>query len=287
MPLAQRLLSLCCLVFLTSASLAAQTTAVISQEAQDKASPAPGKVLSETERKDVMRKAREAYYGLKAIGLDGFRFHVVPDWDETFKGLPTDAVAREQLLPLLKKTQVTVIVGPDGASNVSHSSDDAPPSEEVAGRMRKTVGGMEQMLTGFLQTWTGFTLAPIFPGIDSIYQIEDLGNTYRMTYKETNADVLVEMDRDFAISRMKVTTSEFVADLQPTWDRGKTGLLLTDYKASYHTIGSAAQEVSITIGYGDVGGFRLPKSVTATVHLPAGTVVVFPLAFTNIEAKKR
>lgn len=87
------------------------------------------------DRKEVVRQARQSYYSLQREDVSGFQCQVAPDFESMFKAVKTDAVGREQVLPILKKTSFQILVGPDGASSVSHQSEIAPPNEEVAERV--------------------------------------------------------------------------------------------------------------------------------------------------------
>ena len=113
-----------------------------------------------TDKKEIVRQARQSYYNLANAGMNEFRCQVLPDWDTTFKTLKADPIGRDQVLPILRKTHFELLVGPDGASTVSHRSELVPPNEDVAERVRKATGGTEQVLTGFLHTWSGFMVKP-------------------------------------------------------------------------------------------------------------------------------
>ncbi len=57
--------------------------------------------------KEILRRAPLAYYSLKREGLIDFRCQITPDWDSFYKSVKTDAVGREQLLPILKTRLTT------------------------------------------------------------------------------------------------------------------------------------------------------------------------------------
>ena len=94
-----------------------------------------------TDKKELVRQARQSYYNLANAGLNEFRCQVLPDWDTTFNGLKADPVGRDQVLPILRKTHFELLVGPNGASTVSHQSELAPPNEQVAERVREAIAG--------------------------------------------------------------------------------------------------------------------------------------------------
>lgn len=235
--------------------------------------------------KQVVERARAAYYSLKAQGMLEFRCNVQPDWDVMYKSLKPDAAATQELLPILQKTRFKVLVGPDGASTISHESDVVPPNEKVAERVRESVGGLEQVLTGFFQTWSGFVINPLIPAANSEYRMDDVGEKYRITSKDSTADVVTTMDHSFAIEQVEVTAPNLTATLRPTWSRGANGLLLTGYDASYKTTGAPGQ-LSVKIQYEVVQGLSLPSVVDATIPSANGPVTV-RLNFKDYEVKKR
>src|SRR5215475_14674848 len=99
-----------------------------------------------TESKEMVRRARNAYYSLQDVGIVEFGCDLKPDWDAAFKTLKLDRAGREQLLPILKSTRFRVLIGPAGSSLLSREADSAPPNEEIADRARKSLAGFEQMI---------------------------------------------------------------------------------------------------------------------------------------------
>jgi len=204
-----------------------------------------------------------------------------------YKQLPVDAVGREELLLILKNVRFLVIVGPNGASTISHQSDVAPPSENVANRVRTSISGMEQMITGVLQTWSTFSYAIPFPEADSDYQIEDLGTKYRLTSKEGPVDIRISMTRDFAIEELGVGSSEFSGNIHPKLAPTKGGLIMTSYDAMYKSGSGAPAQVSATIQNSEVDGILLPESLSMTTTLPTGRVLTVQATLTDRKLKKR
>lgn len=43
-----------------------------------------------TDKKEIVRQARQSYYNLANAGMEEFQCQVLPDWDTTFKTLKTD-----------------------------------------------------------------------------------------------------------------------------------------------------------------------------------------------------
>jgi len=238
-----------------------------------------------TGMKEIVSQARQSYYNLTNTGLDGFRCQVQPDFDTTFKALKAAPIVQDQVLPILRKTRFELLVGPNGASTVSHQSELPPPNEDVAGRVRNATTGTEQILTGFMETWSQFMInSTPLPDADGDYQLEDLGNKYRITSKQPSADAIILMDRDYEIAELKVTTPELAGTIWPKFSRIKDQFILVSYV--YRAESENPQELSVKIEYGDVEGFKLPSKVTATMKLPSGAVD-FLLTFASCQVKKR
>ena len=94
-----------------------------------------------------------------------FQCQVLPDWDSIYKEMPPDAIGRDQLLPILKKVRFQVVFTPGSAPLVSHS-DVTPPNKEVASQLQKAINNLQQVITGFLNEWSRFAVAPPLPEID-------------------------------------------------------------------------------------------------------------------------
>ena len=121
------------LVLLLAASLSSQT----APPAAPSPSPDTASGLTVADRKEIIRKARESYYSLKAEGLIEFQCQVLPDWDAIYKDQPLDPLVRDQLLPVLKETYFQVVFTPGAAPTVSPHSELTPPNKDVADRLRE------------------------------------------------------------------------------------------------------------------------------------------------------
>lgn len=246
----------------------------------------PANGLQQSADQEILRQARQSYYSLKSRGLVQLRCVVQPDWDSMYKTMNPDKVGTEQLLPILRSTHFTVLLGPDGASTVSHESDIAPPSEEVARRIRQSVDGMEQLLTGFFHTWSGFMFNSLLPEPDSKYHLEDLGEKYALSFGDSANQIAEVLSHQLAIEEVKVTSPEFDATLRPQWSASSNGLVLTGYEANYKGATSEALKVSVRVEYREVEGLSLPSTVNAEVPFAAGHVSI-RLAFLDYQVKKR
>jgi hypothetical protein len=235
------------------------------------------------DRKEIIRSARQSYYSLKAQGVTEFRCQVSLNWESIANALKADnPVGRAQILPVLKRTHFELLVGRDGASTASRRSDVAPPTEEVAQRIRKVTDSTEKMLTGFIHTWSGFMMNSPLPDADSEYQLEDLGERYRLTYKEGPGNVVTSMTHDFAIDETTLTLPGFEATFHPHFTGNKNGLVLVDYEATFKVASSDPGQMSVKIEYRGVEGLSLPSTVAVTVK-----PMEILLTFTHYQVKRR
>lgn len=237
------------------------------------------------DKNEVIRKTNGAYYSLSRNGLMEFRCEVLPDWDAAYKDLKMDAVGRDQVIPAAKQTHFEVAVGPTGAILVSHQSDVAPATEEMAKRIRDVTGGIDQILTGFFQTWSQFMFNAPLPGSDSEYQMEEIGGGYRLTTEGKDVHAVITMDREFVINTMEAKTPELEGTVHPHFVSHAGGLVLAKYEGNYGT-GSNSQVMSVEIQYQDIGNLPLPRVVTLTMLLPQGKFDQ-PIAFSDCRIKKR
>jgi hypothetical protein len=235
--------------------------------------------------REIVRRARLSYYSLKKQGLLEFRCNALPDWDLTYKSVKADKIGIEQLLPILQKTRFKVVLGPDGASTISHESDVAPPDEIVAERVRDSISGMEQVLTGFYRTWSQFVVNTLLPDEDGKYIVDELDGKYRLSDNEGATDMVTTMDREFRIERIEVTSPQFNATFKTQWSNTAKGLLLAAYDAEIKTA-SASSVLSVKIDYDEIEGFELPSAIEAAVQVAQGKVPI-RIDFAGYEVKKR
>jgi hypothetical protein len=263
-------------------TLAFLSTISAAQSAASK----PVSVLPSAEAKQIVAQARNAYYNLEGAGFAQYRCQFQPDWDAIFAQLATDELGREKLLPILKQERFYVAVGPEGASSISRQLDIAPPSEAVAERLRTSVSGMDQTVTGFLKTWELFGISSPFPSEDSAYEVEDRDGNYRVTYKEAADDVTVVMNHDLKVTEFILASTALNGDFRITTIPSDKGLLFAAYDADVRQGTAASQHVSAKMEYGQFDGWTLLSAVKMATPIPSGTLTV-PIAFTNCEVKRK
>ena len=188
------------------------------------------------DQRSLLSQARQSYYGLHNEGLTAFQCTIKPDWNALLAAQrKQDPGATDQAVATLSQILFTVSLSKDGKVTLTHN-DLTGQSQQMMAALAQIYGGMEQMTSGFFDTWTMFVLSPPFPGLASEYRMEAVGPQYRLSYREQPAaDVITTMDRDFAISDLRVTTPEFLSTIQPSFAKTPKGLLLTGYQAHYQS----------------------------------------------------
>lgn len=238
-------------------------------------------------KKEILKQARLSYYNLRDAGLVGFQCSLAPNWDSLLadqrKANPAGA---DQAIEMLKKLEFNVSLAADDSVKVTHNTIPAVNDEAAAG-LDKIYGGMEQMISGVFDTWTPFVLKSPFPEVESDYQLEDQGSQYRLSYKDGTADIVTTMGKDFAISNLEVTTSQFTSSIRPQFAKTDKGFLLDGYDADYRS-GSSTDEthLKIRINYQQVDGLPVMQSLNVEGTY-GGSPFQVETSFTGCQVTKR
>ncbi|HEY6305784.1 MAG TPA: hypothetical protein VI488_04900, partial [Candidatus Angelobacter sp.] len=137
-----------------------------------------------------------------------------------------------------------------------------PANEETAKGLDQVYGGMEQMVSGFFDTWTLFVINPPFPDAESVYQLADQGDHWQLSYKEKDTDVTTILDKKSVVRDLRVSTSEFTSSIQPQFTSTSQGFLLAGYQADYTGKSpSDKTHLQVRITYQEVNGLQLPKDL--------------------------
>jgi hypothetical protein len=215
-----------------------------------------------TAKLEVLKKARASYYSLKSEGMSGFRCDMTPNWasllEEQHK---TDPAAIDAAIARLKQLHFSVDVAADGAAKVTHNEITAD-NEQMAQGLGQIYSGMEQMTTGFFQTWTVFVVTPPLPELTTAFEMENQPQQYSLSYKDGATDVVTVMGRDFAVSSVKVNSKDFESVIKPQFSKTAKGYLMTAYNADYEgTGGKDKTELKVAIDYQPVEGLQVPQKL--------------------------
>ncbi|HEX3094224.1 MAG TPA: hypothetical protein VHW72_16440 [Candidatus Angelobacter sp.] len=240
-----RSLSLCALLLLACGLAAAQ-------------SPVPA-----ADSKKVVEKARQSYYNLRAAGLDEFRATIKPNWSLVLKDqLKADPEKGEAAVKLLNGLHFSMLLDKDGKVTVTHRTDTEPANEQQRQGFDQIYSGLDQAITGFFTTWSVFMLSPPLPAADSVYQLEDLGVQYRISYKDGDSDVITTMGKNMIITEVKVNSKDYVSSVRPQLTRTAKGFVLSGYTADYTpTSGKGVVKLDLKIQNQLVSGLQLPANL--------------------------
>jgi hypothetical protein len=165
----------------------------------------------EANRQQIVSQARKALYNLRQQGLIGFECAVTPNWDALLADEhKTNPEGADTAVKTLNQLHFVATLGADGKLKLRHNELTAQ-SQQMMDSLRQIYGGMEQMTSGFFDTWSFFIINSPFPEANSEYKLEDAGPQYLLTYRDGPADVATDLRKDFAISNLKVTRPSSIA----------------------------------------------------------------------------
>jgi hypothetical protein len=237
------------------------------------------------DRKEILRQARAAYYNLKTQGMVGFQCQVKPEWEFLDKVM-TDDEGHNKVMPILRQVHFKVVVGPSGDTTVSHQSGEDSPNSDVAERVKKVVDGFDQIISGFFQTWQGFMTTSPFPEVEDSYQLEDLGEKFKLNYHQENTEVQMTMDRGFAIREVVFKMPQANVTLQPRFDLEGNKFVLSGYDFENVLPSGENQQGSVTIQNQNLDGLVFPLRVG--IKMMVDSEVAEPaFDFTDYQVKKR
>lgn len=211
-----------------------------------------------TDQKEILKKARDSYYSLKSEGMTGFQCDMTPNWASLLEDQrKADPAAIDAAIARLQQLHFSVAVDANGAAKVTHN-EIAADNAKMAEGLKQVYSGMEQMTTGFFQTWTVFVVTPPLPELTTEFKL-DSGEQYGLTYKDGSTDVSTVMGRDFAVRSLKVTAQDFVSILNPRFAKTPKGYLMNAYDADYQGAGGKDKtELHVVIDYQTVAGLQVP-----------------------------
>jgi len=213
-------------------------------------------------KKALLGKAHQSYYNLHHEGLSGMECSLTPNWESMLKDVrKQDPNAADNAIKTLNQLHFVTSLAADDSVKLTHN-ELTGQSDQMMSALKQIYGGMEQMATGFFDTWKVFMLQPPFPEVNSKYQLESAGSKYKLIYKEGTTNVVTNMGRDFAITDMQITTPQFNSVIKPSFSKTPKGLRLTAYEATYQS-GKAEETtfLKVFVDYQDVDGLSVPQKL--------------------------
>jgi hypothetical protein len=239
------------------------------------------------DKKEILKQAQQSYYSLRGQGLRQFQCGLEPNWAALLGDMQkSDPDTFNRAVNRLNELRFTVVLQPDGRVKVTHT-EIAAENDQVKRGLAQIYSGMEQVVTGFFETWSPFMLNNPIPQADSQYQLEDQGAQYRLSYKDGAADVVTTMGKDYVISEINVATAEFKSRMQPQFVKSAAGLLLSGYRAEYNTSKpEEATQLRVRLEYQSVNGLQLPQKLDLAGFY-GGNPFQVEVKFTGCQAEKK
>lgn len=235
----------------------------------------------------IVRQARQSYYDLRREGLSSFQCAVTPDWELLLQQQrKQDPASADAAIKVLSQLRFSASLAADGSVKLTHNQLTGQ-SQQMMDALSQIYGGMEQMTTGFFDTWKLFVLSPPFPEVESQYQLQSLGEKYQLSYKDGTADVVTTMDKSLAISNLSVTTSDFDSVVRPGFTSTPKGLLFNAYSATYNSKKpEEATELKVAIGYQEIQGLEIIQELNLSGSY-GGSSFAVRLTFSDCQVTKK
>jgi hypothetical protein len=240
------------------------------------------------DKRQVVTSARRAYYSLRGHGVSEFQSNVQPNWRVVLKDqLASNPDGAAAALNVLNGIHFTVSVSPTGKVTVNHRADVPLSDAKMREGFNQIFDGMQQALSGFFDSWSPFMLTSPFPDPEGDYQLEEVGNQYRLRYKDGNADILTAMSKDLVISEIAVASPAFKSTIRPRFANSVQGLVLIGYDASYEgTSDGVSVQLKAVIENQEASGLQLPGKLTLSGSYQKSSFEM-ELAFSNYQVRSR
>ena len=244
-------------------------------------------VAQSPDDRQILTQARQAYYSLRTQGVSAFQCQVVPDWNSLLQDeRQTNPAAADAAIKTLGQLRFVATFGANGKSSITHN-ELTGQTPQMNAALSQIYGGMEQMTSGFFDTWSLFMFNNPFPVAEGQFQLQPVGAIYTLHYLEGAADVVTTMSKDFAISELTVTTSAFHSTIHPSFTRSVNGFLLKGYDADYDS-GKPEEltHLNVLIDYQLVNGVEMLKELDLKGTY-GGTKFAVLLGFQGCQVTKR
>jgi hypothetical protein len=225
------------------------------------ASPPAGALDS----KKIVHDMHDANYNLKKHGLGSVHCSVQVNWADMYQQLGATGEDSKKLLALLEKSRFKVAIGPDGSTAISVESDEPPPNEQIAERMRQSFSGVQESITGFFNSWAGFMVRSMIPQPGEEYQLKAENGGYLLTFSGGGASVSINTDMNLKIGHVEFKSEKLSAGFDPTFEPTPDGYVLTAYSSTFTAPAGQPTSVTMTMENETVDGLVLPRTLRITV----------------------
>jgi hypothetical protein len=167
-------------------------------------------------------------------------------------------------LVYLQSTRLSVDDDLNGVGTLNWTSPATGDMDDSVGKIR---GGMEQMLSGFFQSWNPFLNGSYIPALDATTTAKAEGDGVLVHSGDASNEVNEHFDKNMLLTEMHVTNSALDVKAHPTFLETPKGRLISVLKSEVHQPPTApALEVTMSSTYAPVASFQIPAILTFSVQ---------------------
>ena len=239
--------------------------------------------LADPEKGDNLKAFADRYYWIDRNKVDHFECQLQPDWRALLASQGASGDSLDQAVAKLNQLVFHISFGPNRDAKITHNEIPAE-NDQVAEGLKQVYSGIEQMSTGFFQTFALLAYnRTTFDFLDGAYSWNAEDQT--AAYAEANGSTKVKIgfvgDR---IRQIDTATSDFNSTLFPQYASHNGKYRLDGYDATY--VGSKGEDhtvLSVSLGYQSTEGFDIPASLDLSGSYNSSPLAV-KIAFTGCSA---
>jgi hypothetical protein len=212
-----------------------------------------------------LQLAKALYYTPTTSGLKSFHCDVTVDWKDLLArfGAP-NLPATDPHLAYLQSIKLSIDDDLTGAGTLNWTSPASGDMDDSVGKIR---GGMEQMISGFFQSWNPFLNGSYIPALDATTTAKAEGDGILVHSGDASNDVNEHFDKNMLLTEMHVTTTAVDVKAHPVFTDTPHGRLITTLNSEVHQPPTApALNVTMSSTYAPVATYQLPAVLTFTVQ---------------------
>ncbi len=187
------------------------------------------------------------------------------DWKDFIQKASNQPIADDDArLKYLQTIQLSVDDDLHGAGEL-HWNAPTPPPDSTEESVAKIRGGMQQIWSGFFQSWNGFMTGDLLL-LDAKATVERTNDGYHVAVRTGPSLAEEVFDKDLLLKTVRVTTPTLESTISPEFSPGPQGLLVTTIASSYkQPPNPQATEVKMSLTYAAVGTYQLPSDLRVSV----------------------
>jgi hypothetical protein len=217
--------------------------------------------------------AKTLYYTPTNSGLNSFHCDVTVDWKDLLArfGVPNlhDSDPRLTYLNAIKLSLDDNLTGTGALNWFAPSGSASDPDDGIA----KIRGGMQQMVSGFFQSWNPFLNGTYIPNFDATTTAKPEGDGIVVQSGDASALVVEHFNKSLLLTEMHVTTPAVDVLANPTFLETPHGRIISMLKSVVHQPPAGpAEMVTMASTYAPVASYQIPSVLTFTVD-PLGAFV--------------